>query len=118
MDIIFLRGVELKTWLGVYEWEQQLPQTVLLDLEFALPDSAAAASDHLSDTVDYAQVVERLREVFSTQKFALIEALAEAIAELIFREFSIAYLKLSLTKQGILKGVANVGIQIERSKPS
>lgn len=114
MDIIFLRGVALQTWLGVYDWEKQRPTRVLLDLEIALPHRAAASSDDLADTIDYAALLARLRSVFATQKFALLEALAEAIAALILQEFGAPWLRLSIEKPGILPQVAHVGLRIER----
>lgn len=114
MDIIFLRAVELKTWLGVYDWEQQRQARVLLDLDIALPHRVRA--DDLRETIDYAAVVARLREVFAGQKFALLESLAEAIASLILQEFATPWVRVALEKPGILPQVARVGLVIERGE--
>jgi len=37
MNTIFIHDLRLKTRIGVYEWEQHLPQTLRLDLELGLP---------------------------------------------------------------------------------
>ena len=61
MDIIFLDDVRLSTWIGVYDWERQAPQTVELSLEIGLPDRDAGHSDDLADTIDYEAVLKRLQ---------------------------------------------------------
>ncbi|MGH8580099.1 MAG: dihydroneopterin aldolase, partial [Gammaproteobacteria bacterium] len=33
MDIVYLKDLRIKTVIGVYAWERQLKQTVVLDLE-------------------------------------------------------------------------------------
>jgi dihydroneopterin aldolase len=41
MDIIFLSEVKIQTRLGVPDWERLVPQTVILDIEIAMPSSEA-----------------------------------------------------------------------------
>lgn len=47
-------------------------------------------------------------------EFKLIEALGESIAAIVLSEFPIAWLRLSINKQGVLRHVRDVGIVIER----
>ncbi|MDP5070620.1 MAG: dihydroneopterin aldolase, partial [Congregibacter sp.] len=35
MDIVFIRGLRLPTVIGVYGWEREVRQELLLDLEMA-----------------------------------------------------------------------------------
>ena len=114
MDIIFLDDVRLSTWIGVYDWERQAPQTVELSLEIGLPDRDAGHSDDLADTIDYEAVLKRLQADLAEQHFLLIEALAEHIAEVILHDFGAPWLRLKLAKPGILRNVRRVGVMIER----
>lgn len=41
MDKIFLRGMKADTLIGVYDWERERPQTLILDLDAGLDDSDA-----------------------------------------------------------------------------
>lgn len=117
MDIIFLDGISAETRIGVPEWERQLPQTVLLDIRFGLPHSRSCQSDTIEDTVDYGAVVARVREMLDQASFRLIEALAEQICQLVMDEFGAPWVKVRVTKPGILRGVKTLGVELERGQP-
>ena len=114
MDIIFLREVRVDTVIGVYEWERRAPQTIELDLDIGIPSEAPCHSDNIGDTIHYGVVVERLRATLAEQHFLLIEALAEHIARIVREEFGAPWVRVAVTKRGILPGVKKVGVQIER----
>ena len=114
MDIIFLREVRVDTVIGVYEWERRAPQTIELDLDIGIPSEAPCHSDNIGDTIHYGEVVERLRATLAEQHFLLIEALAEHIARIVREEFGAPWVRVAVTKLGILPGVKKVGVQIER----
>ena len=114
MDIIFLRDFRLDLIIGIYEWERKVPQTIQIDLEIGLPSSRAGASDKVEDTIDYGMVVQRIRESLQEHHFSLVEALAEHIAQLIQQGFNAPWVKISVTKLGLIRGVKLVGVTIER----
>ena len=116
MDIIFLHTVRAKTLIGWYEWERVAPQVVELDLEIGLPSSRAGDSDNLTDTIDYDKVVCELRASLANQHFQLLEALAEHIATFIRQDFAAPWVRVSVTKLGILHEVGRVGVTIERGQ--
>jgi dihydroneopterin aldolase len=118
MDTIFLNEVSVKTRLGVPEWERMTPQTVMLDIEIAMPHSRACASDTIEDTIDYGEVVRRIRQTLVEHSFKLVEALAEHVSQLILAEFGAPWVKIRVSKPGILPGVKALGIIIERSNAS
>ena len=45
MDIVFIRELRIDTIIGIYDWERQIRQTVVLDLEMGTDIRKAAASD-------------------------------------------------------------------------
>ena len=114
MDTIFISDFRLEILIGVYEWERRVPQTVQLDLEFALPPRLKR-SDKIADTIDYAKVVARIEQSLAENRFLLVEALAEHIAQLVLTEFGTPWLRVSVTKLGALKGVKRLGVTIERT---
>ncbi|BCL75525.1 7,8-dihydroneopterin aldolase [Jeongeupia sp. HS-3] len=116
MDTIYLQGVRAKTLIGWYDWERVAPQDVELDLDIGLPSARASVSDDLIDTIDYDLVVKTLRSELENQHFLLLEALAEFIAQLLLDRFSAPWVRISVTKPGILQDVARVGVTIERGQ--
>ena len=113
MDTIFIHDLRLEARIGVYDWEKAEPQPLLIDLEFETASLLACRTDQIGDTVDYAEVVARLRELSMARHFDLVEALAEAMALLVQREFDVPWLRLTLTKLAPFPG-AEVGIVLER----
>ena len=118
MDIIFLQEVKVETHLGVPEWERMLPQTIVLDIELAMPHSRSCETDAIEDTIDYGQIVARIRATLAEKSFRLVEALAEHVCQLILKEFGTPWVKVKVGKPGILPGLKQLGVIIERgSKP-
>lgn len=118
MDTIFLQEVKVETHLGVPEWERLRPQTIVLDIELAMPHSRSCQTDAIDDTIDYGQIVARIRETLAEHSFKLVEALAEHVCQLILTEFGTPWVKLKVGKPGILPGVKQLGVVIERGKKS
>jgi dihydroneopterin aldolase len=65
---------------GVLPEERSRAQPFELDLDAALDLAPASASDDLADTVDYGALVDAVAAVVSGSSFALLEALAGAVA--------------------------------------
>ncbi len=118
MDIIFLQEVKVETRLGVPEWERLRPQTIVLDIELAMPHSRSCQTDAIEDTIDYGQIVTRIRQTLTEHSFKLVEALAEHVCQLILTEFGTPWVRIRVGKPGILPGVKQLGVVIERGKRS
>lgn len=80
-DVIELRGLHLAGIVGVLPHEQAQAQPLEIDLDVVLDLAAAGASDALADTVDYGAVCAAVEGVASSTSFALLEALATAVAD-------------------------------------
>lgn len=118
MDIIFLRGLEIETIIGIYDWEREVRQTVILDIEMAYDVRKAAASDAIEDALDYKAVSKRLISFVEASEFFLVEKLSEEIANILLNEFKVPWLRLLLNKKGAIRGASDVGVIIERgAKP-
>lgn len=114
MDTIFLSEVSVETRLGVPEWERMTPQTVILDIEIAMPHSRSCQSDEIEDTIDYGVVVMRIRQALAENSFKLVEALAEHVCQIVLKEFGAPWVKIKVAKPGILRGLKSLGVIIER----
>ena len=84
-DAIFLEQVKVETKLGVPKWERMVPQTVILDIEIGYDLASAGKSDAIADTIDYGAVVSRIRATLAEHNFQLVEALAEHVAQLFWK---------------------------------
>lgn len=116
MDIIYINDLRIEAVIGVYAWERQLKQVVIFDLELGTDIRKAALTDSVADTLNYKDVAKRVMAFVTDSRYQLVESLAEAVAELIIKEFDIPWLRLRLNKQGAVRGVRDVGIIIERGR--
>ncbi len=116
MDCIFLREIKLEAKVGIYRRERVTSQLIELDLDIALPSDAVFQTGKVADTVDYAVVIQRLRDELAVQRFGLVEELAEFIARVLIDEYRAPWVRVAVAKLGIIKGVKRVGVTIERSR--
>ena len=114
MDIIYLRGLQIDTVIGIYDWERKIRQTVIIDLEMGTDIRKAAATDDIAHTLDYKTLSKRIIAFVEASEFLLVETLAEKISNIILDVFSVPWLRLTLNKKGAISGASDVGIQIER----
>ncbi|RMG92980.1 MAG: dihydroneopterin aldolase [Zetaproteobacteria bacterium] len=115
-DLVVIEGLEVRTVIGIYDWEREIRQTVRLDLEMAWDISKAAAKDNIDDALDYKAVAKRLIAHVEQASYGLIEALAESCARIVLNEFGVPWLRLKLSKPGAVRGSENVAVVIERTQ--
>ena len=116
MDKIFIHALKSEAIIGIFEWERQVRQTILLDLEFSADIARAAASDSIDDTLNYKKVAKRVVGFVEESSFHLVETLAQRIALLILEEFGVEWVRVRLSKPGAIRNSRDVGILIERSR--
>lgn len=121
MDTIYLRDIELSVTIGAFAWEQKISQKLLLSLSLRVDTRPAAASDQLSDALDYGAVLARVQaiaaELGPERPVQLIETLAERFANAILAEFSkVQAVTVDLAKVFIFPQVPRIGVVIERAR--
>jgi dihydroneopterin aldolase len=80
MDRITLSSMRYEGLIGATEEERSFPQMLEVDLVLEADLAAAAASDQLADTIDYAPLVTLTERTVEGGSFTLLEGLAGALA--------------------------------------
>ena len=114
-DIVSLHGLTCEATIGVWEWEKNIKQKLVFDIDLACDIRPAAESDDLTKALDYQAIAERVKEITESNQFELIESLAEKVANTILSEFSTNWIRIKLDKGQAVTGVKNVGVVIERT---
>ena len=116
MDRIFLHGLAVEAVIGVHAHERDARQPLLFDLEFEVDLQAAAASDDLADTLDYAAIAARIRAWTADTRFELLETLLERMAAMLQAEFPCRALRIRVHKPRAVAaiGCADVGVEVRR----
>jgi 7,8-dihydroneopterin aldolase/epimerase/oxygenase len=104
-----LAGLRVFGHHGVSDEERERGQDFLYDIRMGVPD--AAVSDRIEDTVDYREVADAVRELSAGRQFALLEALAAAVADLVVERFGVERVSVRVRKPG----VRPAGLEVEWS---
>jgi 7,8-dihydroneopterin aldolase/epimerase/oxygenase len=81
---------------GVHEEERGRGQDFVFDVELEVGERGT--SDRLEDAVDYVDVARAVKEVSDGHQFALLEALATAVADELERRFSPERVRVRVSK--------------------
>ena len=114
MDTVFIKGLKAVSVIGCYDWERDIRQTLVFDLELKADFTRAAQTDDLEDALDYAAISQRVIAVCDASRFQLLEALADHLATVLLAEFDISGLRMTISKPGAVSGADGVGVVIAR----
>lgn len=116
MDRIEILGLRAFGHHGVFAEEQETGQHFLVDLTLECDLSAAAASDDLTDTVDYDSLSRRIVEEVTGTRFDLIEALAGHLAGVVLDDPAVAAVVVRVAKPEVRMPVASVAVVLRRER--
>jgi dihydroneopterin aldolase/2-amino-4-hydroxy-6-hydroxymethyldihydropteridine diphosphokinase len=118
LDRIEVRGLVVTTVVGVLPHERTLAQPVRIDLDLHVDLRDAGRTDDLSDTADYGDVAERVASVVRESKDALLERLADRIAEMVVAIDRVEAVDVTVTKlrPPIPEQLDSTAVHIHRSR--
>jgi FolB domain-containing protein len=118
MDRIRIRGLHLRTVIGVHEWERHARQDVLLDLDVEADLSRAAETDDIRDALDYRALTKRVIEHVESSRYRLLEALADSVARMVLETAPMAQaVRVTVDKPGALRFARSVAVEVSRRRP-
>ena len=116
MDKIIIQGLQVHSLIGVYDWERESKQCLLVDVTLSLDLHRAAQTDEVEDTVDYAALAAKLVEVADQCEFQLLEALAQKMIDTLFSLYPLLHISLRITKPDILPHADQVAVELSRER--
>lgn len=113
-DSVLIEGLAVETVIGVYDWERDITQRLLVDLDMAWDNRVPASTDDVAQALDYAAVSERVASYLDELRPQLLETAAEGLAACLQDEFGVRWLALTIRKPGAVPQARAVGVRIER----
>jgi dihydroneopterin aldolase len=111
-DWVFIHDLKILTRIGVHEWEQRINQTLLINIACQV-DLSSPVTD-LLQSVDYAAVSEAVTQMIEPGSFALIETVAQQVADLVLLKFHVNQVKVSVKKPHAVANASGVSVSIMR----
>ena len=114
MDRVVIEELTVFAQIGVYDWEQQIKQKLVFDLEMAWDCKQSAETDDVAYCLNYAEVSQVIIDYVESKPFLLIERVAYEVADLLESRYQLQGLKMKLSKPKAVAQARNVGVLIVR----
>jgi dihydroneopterin aldolase len=117
IDKLLVRGIRLEASIGILPWERETRQSIEVDVQAHVDTTRLLATGELARGVDFARLVEIVRETALAGHVELVETLADRIAAAILRETSAERVRVEVRKPRACAPVADhVGVEVERRR--
>ncbi len=114
-DKIYIEGLRVDTVIGIWGWERQIKQRIIIDIEFSA-DAQRITQDNIDETVNYRDVANKIKKFCEEKHCQRFETLAEQVVKILILDFNVEWATVRVTKPGALSDALNVGITVERNK--
>ena len=116
MDKVIIKDLLLRGIIGINDRERVNKQDILINIVMVTDTRAAAASDDISDAINYRTITKRIITHVEDSADFLVEKLVADIARIIITEFDVERVQVRLEKPGALRFARSVGVEIDRAK--
>jgi len=97
-DTVSIRALRVSAVIGVHDWEREIEQTLVFAVDMAADVAKAAASDRISDALDYSAVAQTVTDVVTQGEFQLIETAAERVARQLLADYPLGWVRVEVAK--------------------
>lgn len=115
MTTVEVRDLRVFGHHGVHEDERERGQDFVFDVE--LDVGARGTNDRLEDAVDYVEVARAVRDVSDGKQYALLEALAAAVADELELRFSPDRVRVTVRKPEVRPAGLDGTVAVTATRP-
>ena len=107
---VFVRGLKVEAWIGVYHHEHGRQQPLVIDVEL---DVAATHCEQLGDTVNYETILQAAQGIAAEGHIDLVETFAERLAQACFDDGRVTRARVRVEKPlALAPHAAAAGVEI------
>lgn len=116
MDKIIIKNLLARGIIGVYDWERNRPQNIMINITMYADTRRAAETDNLEDCINYSTMSKRVLAHAESVNRLTVEALANDLAGICLEEQGVQKVIIRVEKPGAVRFAESVGVEIERSR--
>tara|TARA_B100000989_G_scaffold136842_1_gene101625 strand:+ start:119 stop:544 length:426 start_codon:yes stop_codon:yes gene_type:complete len=113
---ILIKELLLDLKLGYYQFEKEEVQKVKFNVEVYYENKKPTSDNDIKSIVNYGKIVKLIKKLTKNKHYNFLEALAEDVFDVLFKDKRIEKITLQIEKLEILKDCTSVGIQITKKK--
>ena len=116
MDKVIIKNLVARGIIGVYDWERDKPQEILINIILYGDISKSGETDDIEDSINYKIVAKGAQSLAENCQRMTVEALAHDIAAYCLETPGVNKVSIRVEKPGAVRFAESVGVEIERSK--
>ena len=113
---VIIKDLILNISIGIHNFEKKKKQRVKFNIEILTNPYVLPNSKDLNSILNYEEIVGKIEKISYLRHHELLEALAENIFNMIFKNKLVKKINLKIEKLDILKKTKSVGIEVSKSK--
>ncbi len=114
MDKVHVEGLVVDAYIGVYEWEHETTQPLVIDLSMDWDNKKPAKTDDLAHALDYDALSKAVIALVQERPRALIETIAEEIAAMVLAQFKTPRVRVKVGKPQAVPAAQQTAVEIVR----
>jgi len=117
-DTIVLNNIRAYGYTGFLPEERTLGQWFAVDVRLELSLEKAGQTDNIQDTLDYREVIDQIKNTIRTERFLLLERLAQVLTQQVLAFPLVQAVTLRVTKVAppIPDFTGQISIELHRAK--
>lgn len=116
MDKVIIKNLLARGIIGVYDWERERPQEILINITLFGDLSQAGDTDDIDNSINYKTVAKGAQNLAENCQRLTVEALAHDIAAFCLETPRVEKVYVRIEKPGAVRFAESVGVEIERTK--
>ena len=116
MDRLIICDLAARCIIGLCDEERREKQDVLINVSLYADLRKAGLSDRAEDSVDYRALKKKILAFVESSNFYLVEALAQAVADICLIEPMVVRAVVAVEKPSALRFARSVGVEITRER--
>jgi len=114
---ILIEDLAVNCIIGILSYERATAQKLLLNITMEIDFSVVGESDRVEDTVNYAEIAERISELAVGRQFQLVEAMVATACQQILTDYpAVCRVEVIARKPDIMPGSTVVGARLALSR--
>ena len=111
---VLINDLILPARIGIHKHEKERPQRVRVNLDISVAENSPIEKDHISEVLNYEEIVEAVKVLVSGGHINLVETLAEKISGLCLSYEQVSAVIVRVEKLDVFRETTSVGVEINR----
>lgn len=108
---IRITDLHLRTIIGIYDWERETLQDILINITLEFDAAKAIQTDNVKDTVDYKAITKKIIAFVEKSQSYLLEKLTEEVLKIVMKDTKVLTATVRIDKPQALRFAKSVSVE-------